>query len=668
MQELPSEFWWAIGFGTIVLLAVSVGVVLVITTSQRRHLRSQEKRLEEIAVSESKFRNLFENSLVGMMRLLLDNGEVIEANQSLKSIVGSSSVADISNMLRANTQGKWTECFKQIKKIGQVDAFEMPLVSQDGEILWVSISARAYYNEGYADGIVSDITSRKSVEEKVRDQAELLDKTTDAIIVLDFNAHIVYWNRGAELLYGWGALEVQKKHIVDFIFPDSLSTEFQRALSHVREKAEWSGELELSSRYRGMLVAECRFTLIKDGNGQPKSILCINTDITQKKQLESQILRAQRMESIGTLAGGIAHDLNNILAPIVVSIDILKRTIGDTLGKKTLAAIESSAKRGSDMVKQVLTFARGIQGERVKIRVEHVLAEVIRLIEETFPRSIEVINEIPKQLWPVMGDATQLHQVFMNLVVNARDAMPQGGTLTIKAQNTVVSEEFAKLQYGVVPGPYIHFQVIDTGTGITEHIREKIFEPFFTTKEIGKGTGLGLSTSLGIVKSHGGFLTLETEVGRGTTFHIYLPGDLEEEEKKEERNLEPVRQANNELILVVDDETPLREVASSTLEAYGYRTMVAEDGVKALELFKAHRNEVKAVVTDMMMPHLGGAETIRELRKLDPNIKIIVMTGLRIPDDIQIEDIQSVDGVLQKPYTAEKLLRTLQDVLSEKAT
>jgi hypothetical protein len=253
----------------------------------------------------------------------------------------------------------------------------------------------------------------------------------------------------------------------------------------------------------------------------------------------------------------------------------------------------------------------------------------------------------------------------MNLCVNARDAMEQGGVLTLRAQNALVSEEFARGQLGVTPGPYVHFQVTDTGVGIPETIREKIFEPFFTTKEVGKGTGLGLSTTLGIVKSHGGFLTLDTAPGRGTTFHIYFPADVADEERSTKPSEQALREGNDELILVVDDESALRDVASSTLEAYRYRAVVAEDGARALEIYRERRDEIRLIVTDMMMPRVGGAELIREVRAIEPQARIIIMTGMRIPDDIQVADIQSVDGVLQKPFTSEDLLRAVQDVLLE---
>jgi PAS domain S-box-containing protein len=600
-----------------------------------------------------------------MIRFDLTTGDVLDANSAMMRIFRTPSKDQFNRTLRANRTSDWDRLWDLLVTRGRVENYELPIRAADGQTVWISVSLSTFPSDGLAEGVMVDITEKRSAAEQIREQAELLDKTTDAIFVLDLTAHVQYWNKAAEQQYGWPSHEVLRRHVSDYLFPSTLSNDFQKAIGVVRERGEWRGELEIASRYKNAIIAECRFTLVRDDHGHPRAILCLASDITEKKRLETQMLRAQRMESIGTLAGGIAHDLNNILAPIVVSIDILKRTVVDTLGKKTLTAIESSARRGADMVKQVLTFARGIQGERIKMRVEHVIAEVVRLIEETFPRSIEVHNEVPRKLWPIVGDATQIHQVFMNLCVNARDAMEQGGVLTLRAQNALVSEEFARGQLGVTPGPYVHFQVTDTGAGIPETIREKIFEPFFTTKEVGKGTGLGLSTTLGIVKSHGGFLTLDTAPGRGTTFHIYFPADVADEERSTKPTEEKLREGNDELILVVDDESALRDVASSTLEAYRYRAVVAEDGARALEIFRERRDEIRLVVTDMMMPRVGGAELVREVRAIEPQARIIIMTGMRIPDDIQVGDIQSVDGVLQKPFTSEELLRAVQEVLME---
>src|SRR5262249_46844327 len=271
------------------------------------------------------------------------------------------------------------------------------------------------------------------------------------------------------------------------------------------------------------VIVESQWTLVSDDAGQPKSILIVNTNISEKKKMEAQFLRTQRMDSIGTLAGGIAHDLNNVLAPILMSVEMLKEKFKDDQSRRMLTILESSAKRGADMVKQVLTFARGVDGERVLLQTRHLIKEVTKIMGETFPKTIQVKSNVSEKLWTIMGDATQLHQVLLNLAVNARDAMPDGGTITVTAENTSLEQIPEQKNFDAKPGFYVVIKVSDSGTGIPPEVIDKIFEPFFTTKEMGKGTGLGLSTVLGIVKSHGGFVQVETEINKGTTFLVYLP-------------------------------------------------------------------------------------------------------------------------------------------------
>jgi PAS domain S-box-containing protein len=663
MQTFPPEFWWAFGIGTVLLIAISIGIVLIIALGHQRALKSRLSQLEELSKSEKKYKDLFDNSLVGIFRLDISEKTLLDANRAMLRMFGCKNISELNTIILGDNAPKWSTLWSKLEKFHAIESYELESTTKDASTIFITCSAYSIGSDSIIEGVLTDITEQRNAQSKILDQAELLDKTSDAIIDMDLDANILYWNKGAQVLYGWNADEVTGQSLSQLLFPNEERDEFAKGLEVILTRGEWRREMMIMTRSGGEQHADCRLTLVRDNTGLPKSILCVNTDITERKLMEAQMLRAQRLESIGTLAGGIAHDLNNILAPIVVSIDILKRTIGDALATKTLAAIESSAKRGTDMVKQVLTFARGIQGERLTMQIDHVLFEVLRLIEETFPRGISINNEIPKQLWPIIGDATQLHQVFMNLCVNARDAMPAGGTLTLHAENTVVDEALAGKHYGASAGPHIHLWVGDTGTGMPDNIKDKIFEPFFTTKSIGKGTGLGLSTSLGIVKSHDGFLTLESQEGKGTVFHIYLPAVVEDVLEEEEAPQEELRQAKGELVLVVDDESVLREVATSTLESWGYEVVEASDGEEALEIFESRRDEIKVVITDMMMPNKDGAATIRAMRSLEPNVKIIIMTGMRIPDDIRVEDIQSVEGVLQKPYTAEKLLSTLQGVM-----
>ncbi len=512
--------------------------------------------------------------------------------------------------------------------------------------------------DSVAQGIV-----RKRAEEKVVEQAALLDKSQDAICVMDLSHRCTYWNKSAERLYGWAAREACGKKADEMLFRDR--SYFDRAKKEVMEKGEWKGECCQVTHGDESVIVESQWTLVTDDAGLPRSILMVNTDVSEKRKIEAQFLRTQRMESIGTLAGGIAHDLNNVLAPILMSVEILKSKFKDEQSKRMLNILESSAKRGAAMVKQVLTFGRGVDGERVLLQTKHLIKEVAKIVAETFPKTIQLKTNISENLWTVLGDATQLHQVMVNLTVNARDAMPKGGTLTVSAENTVVEPNQEGNPASAKPGFYVIIKVKDTGTGIPQEILDKIFEPFFTTKEMGKGTGLGLATVLGIVKSHAGFVQVQTEHNKGTTFLIYLPALEGAAQQPAETEDLCVPSGNGELILAVDDEAAVLSMTKETLETFGYRVLTARDGTEAVATYSANRNEIKGVLTDMLMPFMDGPATIRVLKKMDPKVRIIAASGLM--DSDKVRDATGMDNIafLMKPFTAEKLLNAVHKVLSE---
>jgi nitrogen-specific signal transduction histidine kinase/CheY-like chemotaxis protein len=379
-------------------------------------------------------------------------------------------------------------------------------------------------------------------------------------------------------------------------------------------------------------------------------VVGVAEDVTESKNLETQFLRAQRLEAVGTLSGGIAHDLNNILAPVLMVAPMLREKLADPRDAALLDMVEQAAVRGASIIRQLLTFSRGIEGERGPVQVKHLVREMLALMQETFPREIEITGGTAAQLWPVTADATQLHQVLMNLCVNARDAMPSGGKLALAAQNAVVEKGEIAQHPDAPAGQYVLLTVSDTGGGIPAENLARIFEPFFTTKEIGKGTGLGLSTVLGIVKSHGGFVTVYSELQRGTVFKVYLPADLASAASS--ATAPPVApRGRQELILIVDDEASIRISMQRMLEAHNYRVLAAANGEEALKHLVFHRDRIKLVFTDLMMPGMNGLELIRALRHLEPHMKIIAASGLH--DRERQEELAGlgIHEMLAKPFT-----------------
>lgn len=502
--------------------------------------------------------------------------------------------------------------------------------------------------------------SKKIADAKIREQAALIDKAHDAILVQDTTGKITYANRSAERLYGWSLADLRCDDVREALFsPDAVSAKAAR--STALRDGEWNGELRQQTRSGRVVIVASRWTLIHDEAGRAHEMLLINSDITEQKDLEQQFLRTQRMNTIGSLAGGMAHDLNNALAPILMGTQLLRRKSTDEESRDLLALMETNTLRGADMVRQVLLFARGRGGEFERLELRTLVADMEKLVRETFPKSITVETFLPDDLWPVNGNTTQLHQVLLNLSVNARDAMTSGGKLTFVADNVkLTTAEAAAIPNGAA-GEFVSLAVSDTGEGMTPEVQAKIFEPFFSTKPEGRGTGIGLATVQRIVKAHGGFLRVECETGQGTTFEIFLPRARSAAATAPAESIAESPRGKGELILIADDEQAIRDLMKSELLTFGYRVLTAANGAEAVTLFREHIDDVRLLVTDDAMPMMDGRAMIKELRLLKPALPIIFTSGQASLE--RIEDVVE----LSKPFPLEELLMAIHRSLNRTA-
>ncbi len=509
--------------------------------------------------------------------------------------------------------------------------------------------------------IFEDISTRKQAEHQLREQATLLDIASDAVIVRDLYHNILMWNKSAQKLYGWTKKEAVGQNAMKLLYRDILPIH-QEIHKTVISQGSWQGEIHKYTKSGQEIIVESRWTLVLNEHSQPKSILVVDTDVTQEKILENQVLRAQRMESIGTLASGIAHDLNNVLSPILMSVQLLKAKHNEERSRQIFTIIENNAKRGANLVKQVLSFARGIEGDHTVLQIQHLILEIRQVVTQTFPKIITINTGFDADLLTVFGDSTQIHQVLINLCLNARDAMLNGGHLSITAQNIFIDENYAWMHLEAEVGFYVVITISDTGVGIPNELLDRIFEPFFTTKEFGQGTGLGLSTVQGIIKGHHGFINVSSIVGKGTEFKVYLPA-VNHAPSQSIEDLD-MPKGNGEWVMVVDDELAIREINKASLEHHNYQVMTASDGIEAIAIYAQNRDKIKTAIVDMMMPNMDGATTIVTLQRMNPQIRIIAVSGLATGDQVPLNQNSLFSAFLAKPYTTQELLKTLYAVNS----
>ncbi|MFN7160544.1 MAG: response regulator [Candidatus Gracilibacteria bacterium] len=406
----------------------------------------------------------------------------------------------------------------------------------------------------------------------------------------------------------------------------------------------------------------------EESQREKEQIKLVNQELVLKAtSLQESQFQADRLKALGNLASGIAHDLNNALTPIMLITQLLATKVSDEQSQKMIDTLSSNTQYCSNLVKQILTFARGVEGSKEVIDIGLYIADALSTIQGSIPVNINITTDIPADLQKIFADKTQIYQIIINLLINARDAMPQGGNIHISAQNIYVDNFFASMHTEAKAGHHIMFSVADNGSGITPDVLSKIFDPYFTTKSADKGTGLGLSMVMSIISGHGGFINVASKEGQGTTFKFYLPSVQNEVPAKLTKDTVETFNGQNSLILIVDDNKPIREAAEHTLKESNFQVITAKDGVEALTLYLEYKNKIKVVLTDYNMPVMDGLGTIRALRSFDPSVKIILTSGTG-------KDIESVRHLgpdikfLAKPYMTRDLLKLLDELQQDPST
>ena len=466
---------------------------------------------------------------------------------------------------------------------------------------------------------------------------------------------IVYANQAFTRITGWKPEELIGKSPRILQGPRTTRKTLDRLRAQLAKGEAFEGE-DINYRKDGTeFNIDWYIEPLRDVKGQINYWVAVQRDVTERNELQAQLLRAQRLEGIGLLASGIAHDLNNVLAPVMLGCEVLRDYIVDQDAMKFLGLLDDSAKRGAGLVRQILSFARGITGATALIDPRHLMHEIATMAKATFPKTIRIVEEAAANVGTVEADATQLHQVLLNLCINARDAIAEEGTITLSASKVQSTEVLHTAREELAPGNYMLLSVSDTGSGMPPEVAAKIFDPFFSTKAPDKGTGLGLSTVAMIVKNLRGGIALRSSPGQGTTFSIYLPLAEATATETGEADSQSVRNGNGRSVLIADDEVAVAEIMKETLEAAGYKVTLAHDGIQALAVAGDAQPEI--AVIDLLMPRSGGLATMRELRARFPQLRIVAISGLSASETEKSAD--GAEAVLQKPFTLHKLLRAV---------
>jgi two-component system cell cycle sensor histidine kinase/response regulator CckA len=630
---------------------------------------AQRKLAEEALRAASLYnRSLIEASLDPLVTISAE-GKITDVNSATERITGYSRDhllgTDFADYF-ADPQ-KARDGYERAFKKGMVEDYELEIRHRDGHLTPVVYNASVYHDSSAEIvglfAAARDISQRKQAEEKNLWMAAIVESSDDAIIGKTLDGLMTSWNKGAANLYGYTDAEAVGQPI-SLLVPPDRQDEVSQLLEKIK-RGEHVEHYETVRRTKKGRAIDISLTIspIRNPEGEIIGASTIARDITAQKSLQRQLLQAQKMEAIGTLAGGIAHDFNNLLTVVLGFSELL--LIGKDErdpAQEDLQKINEAARKGAELVQRILAFSRKTEINPRPLNLNREIQQVKKLLVRTIPKMIEIELALSGELATVNADPVQIEQVLMNLAVNAKDAMPDGGTLTIETKNVALDEEYCRMHLGAIPGDYVLLSVSDTGHGMDKETLNHIFEPFYTTKGVGRGTGLGLAMVYGIVKQHGGYTTCYSELAVGTVFKIYLPV-VPTEAQSEIRTEKPRLSRGTETILLVDDEEHVRELGKRVLEKYGYTVLTAASGKQALVVYEKNKDQISLVILDLIMPEMGGRECLERLLKIEPLAKVLIASGYAAEGQTKEGIETGAKGFVGKPFDMRQMLHTVREVL-----
>jgi two-component system cell cycle sensor histidine kinase/response regulator CckA len=631
---------------------------------------------EQVQKAEANYRSIFENAVEGMFQSTNDH-HFITVNPSLARILGYESPAELVQTITNSARQLYVdreqsdEIGEKLQDCGIVRGFEMEWYRKGGEKIWVSLNIRLVCDEDdkplYREGSIEDITDRKLAQSELTRLAAAVEQTGDSVLITDTDGNIEYVNPTFEHITGYTKEEVIGKNPRLLKSGKNDPALYEDLWQTITRGDVWVGQLTNRKKDGTLFSERATISAVHDATGKTVNYVAVKQDTTNENQLQEQLRQSQKLEAIGQLAGGVAHDFNNLLTVIGGYSELLLRRLPeDSAMRNNVTEIKKASDRASNLTRQLLAFSRKQILQPKVLDLNSLVWDLDKMLRRLIGEDIDLFTITEPNLSRVKADPGQIDQVIMNLIVNSRDAISSGGKITIETDNVTLTEEYALQHVGCVPGDYVMLKVSDNGAGMNTETMNRVFEPFFTTKLAGRGTGLGLSTVYGIVRQSGGYISVDSEVGVGTTFKLYLPTvSATQENELNASDVNPV--AGSETILLVEDEEQVRIIAQEVLETMGYSVLSAANGEQALEIARQYDGPIHLAITDVVMPQMGGRELVDHLTPLRPNIRVIYMSGYTDDAIMRHNLLDEKVQFIQKPFAAYALARKVRQALDPPA-